>query len=41
MVRTPQPPTLAEAHALIEALWARLEALAAKAEGVRGRAAAG
>jgi transposase len=35
MARAPLPPTLPEAHALIEALWARLEALEAKVEGLQ------
>jgi len=35
MPRAPLPPTLPEAHALIEALWARLEALEAKVEGLQ------
>ena len=35
MSRAPLPPTLPEAHALIEARWARLEALKAKVDGLR------
>ena len=35
MSRPPLPPTLPEAHALIEALWARLEALEAKVDGLQ------
>jgi transposase len=35
MARPPLPPTLPEAHALIEALWARLEALEAKVDGLQ------
>jgi transposase len=35
MSRPPLPATLPEAHALIEALWARLEALEAKVDGLQ------
>jgi hypothetical protein len=35
MARPSLPPTLPEAHALIEALWARLEALEAKVDGLQ------